>query len=238
MFAASKSVTPARNRPSWPWRTGRTLNLSEEIKRLLAATSPLYCNAVTALAFTGLRISEALGLTWEDVDLVDRVVYVRKQLAPLKRGEEPRRVKLKSRASLRDVPLLDEAYEALVAQLRAEQEKGLGAASDFVFTSEMGRVLGRERLARRGVARAAKKAKLGHVTPQVLRRSVATATAHARVPVVVAAAMTGHSPAVYDAHYAKPFRDADERARVRDSLASIGFGSRSVDQSVDQSPIS
>jgi hypothetical protein len=55
-------------------------------------------------------------------------------------------------------------------------------------------------------------------------RSVATATAHAKVPVVIAAAMTGHSPQVYDACYARAFRDAEERERVRNSLASIGFG--------------
>jgi integrase len=84
---------------------------------------------------------------------------------------------------------------------------------------------------------AAKKAGLGHVTAQTLRRSVATATAHARVPVVVAAAMTGHSPQVYDEHYAKPFRDVEERERVRNSLASIGFGNSVVDQAVDQRPI-
>ncbi len=65
-------------------------------------------------------------------------------------------MQLKSRASLRDVPLLDEAYEALVVQLAREQAKGLGAASDFVFTSETGRPLGRERIAKRGVTRAAK----------------------------------------------------------------------------------
>jgi hypothetical protein len=66
---------------------------------------------------------------------------------------------------------------------------------------------------------------------------VATATAHARVPVVVAAAMTGHSPAVYAEHYARPFRDAEERENVRKSLASIGFGSAHVDEPVDQRPI-
>ncbi len=209
-----------------------------EIRRLIAAATALYRNVVTVLAYSGLRVSEAAGLIWEDIDLVERVIHVRKQLAPMRDGEQPRRVKLKSRASTRDVPLLDEAYGALIAQLRSEQAKGLGAASDFVFTSETGRPLGRERISKRGVTAAAKRAGLGHVTAQDLRRSVATATAHAGLPVVVAAAMTGHSRRVYDEHYAKPFRDADERARVRDSLASIGFGSRSIDQSVDQKPIS
>ena len=46
--------------------------------------------------------------------------------------------------------------------------------------------------------------------------------------------MTGHSPQVYDAHYVRPFRDAEEREIVRNSLASIGFGNEQVDQSVDQ----
>lgn len=49
--------------------------------------------------------------------------------------------------------------------------------------------------------------------------------------------MTGHSPAVYSAHYARPFRDAEEREKVRNSLAAIGFGNASVDQRVDQRPI-
>jgi integrase len=201
-----------------------------EIERLIRATTTTYRHAVTLMAFSGLRVSECAGLTWADVDLVDRVVHVRKQLAPLRRGQQPARVKTKSRASTREVPLVDRAYEALVAQLEAEQARGLGGEDDFIFTSRTGRPLGRERLSKRGVTKAAEKAGLGHVTAQTLRRSVATATAHARLPVVIAAAMTGHSKQVYDAHYAKPFRDAEEREKVRQSLASIGFGNASVDQ--------
>jgi integrase len=113
----------------------------------------------------------------------------------------------------------------------------LGNAADYVFTSLTGRPLGRDRLSNRGVLAAAKRAGLGHVAAQTLRRSAATATAHARVPVVVAAAMTGHSPAVYSEHYARPFRDAEEREKVRNSLAAIGFGNAPVDQPVDQTPI-
>jgi hypothetical protein len=55
---------------------------------------------------------------------------------------------------------------------------------------------------------------------------------------VIAAATTGHSPQVYDARHARPFRDAEERDRVRKSLASIGFGNASVDQTVDQEGVS
>jgi integrase len=209
-----------------------------EIERLIGATTPTYRGAVTVLAYAGLRASELCGLTWEDVDLIDKVVSVNKQLAPLRRGQEPERVKPKSRASVREVLLLDRAYEALVAQLEIEQAKGLGNESDFCFTSQTGRPLGRDRLSKRGVAAAARKAGIGHVTAQDLRRSVASATAHARLPVVVAARLTGHSQQVYSLHYARPFEDAHERERVRNSLASIGFGNVPVDQSVDQEGIS
>jgi hypothetical protein len=100
-----------------------------------------------------------------------------------------------------------------------------------------GRPLGRDRLSKRGVLGASRRAEVGHVTAQTLRRSVATATAHARVPRVIAAATTGHTPAVYDEHYAKSFHDAEEREKVPNSLASIGFGNEPVDQPVDQRPI-
>jgi integrase len=208
-----------------------------EIERLIGAATPTYRNALVVMGYSGLRVSELAGLTWGDADLVDRVVRVNRQLAPLRRGEEPRRVRPKSRVSVREVPLLDRAYEALVAQLRDEQAKGFGRETDYVFTSLTGRPLGRDRLSKRGVLAAATRAGLGHVTAQTLRRSVATATAQARVPVVVAAAMTGHSPAVYSEHYARPFRDAEEREKVRKSLASIGFGNAPLDQPVDQRPI-
>lgn len=73
---------------------------------------------------------------------------------------------------------------------------------------------------------------VGHITAQTLRRSVATATAHAGLPVVVAAAMTGHSKEVYNSSYARSFRDAEERALVRAALAEIGFGNGVVDQAL------
>ena len=79
-------------------------------------------------------------MTWADIDFVDRVIRVERQLAPLRRGEEPRRVRTKSRASVREVPLLHRVHEALIAQLREEQAKGLGSESDYVFTWIDGRV--------------------------------------------------------------------------------------------------
>ena len=43
----------------------------------------------TAL-YTGLRISELLGLTWDDIDFGDGVLHVRAQLSRAHRGREIR----------------------------------------------------------------------------------------------------------------------------------------------------
>jgi integrase len=203
---------------------------SDEIEKLLVNVTESNRNAVVVAAYTGLRASEVCGLVWEDVSLLDGTVTVRAQLAKHSRGETPRRTsRLKSKASRREVPLVERAAEALRAQYERERKAGRGEDGDWVFATASGRPIDRHRL-RTATINAATKARLGHVTPQVLRRSVATATAHAKLPVVVASALTGHSPQVYDKHYAKPFRDAEERAKVRESLASIGFGTATADQ--------
>jgi integrase len=100
----------------------------DEIERLLAKTTFSYRNVVTLIAFAGLRVSEAAGMTWADIDLVDGVVHVREQLAQPKRGEAPRRVKVKSRASRRTVPLVERASEALVAQLAESRRRVAGGS--------------------------------------------------------------------------------------------------------------
>jgi TPR repeat protein len=50
------------------------------------------------------------------------------------------------------------------------------------------------------------------------------------------AAMTGHSPAVYN-ELREAFPDEEERANLRDSLASIAFGNANVDQLLTTKPL-
>jgi hypothetical protein len=160
------------------------------------------------------------------------MIHIRSQLAPLKKGEPPRRVKLKSRASARSVVLLERATEALLDQLRSEQEKGFGHAEDFVFTTGAGtgRPYCRNRISSKGIGQAARKAGLGKVGAQVLRRSAATLRAYAGVPKHVAAREMGHTPSVFERSYAKAYGDAQDMEETRTRLSSIGFGVRSVDQ--------
>jgi integrase len=86
-----------------------------------------------------------------------------------------------------------------------------------------GRPLNRHNV-RRMIREGAKAVGIGHVTPQVLRRSIATAFAEAGVPGHVAASITGHSPAVYHAHYVKLHLDQQEREGALGRLLNFGYG--------------
>ncbi len=69
---------------------------------LIDAAAGRYRLLVAVWLFGGLRISEALGLVWDDVDLATGHLRVRHQL-----DRKGRRVKLKTSAGRRDVVLMD-----------------------------------------------------------------------------------------------------------------------------------
>jgi integrase len=117
-----------------------------ELAILLAAIpseSRLFC---TFLAHTGLRISEAVGLRWEHLDLGEHPkVRVREQLYKGKRK------RLKSKDGKRDVPLSPGMAQQLLA-LRRDEYRGSEAP---VFASKAGTPLRPENLYRRALAPAA-----------------------------------------------------------------------------------
>jgi len=78
-----------------------------ELGRLLGEVSDEYVLLVQVLAGCGLRISEALPLRWQDVDLGRRRLLVRRSLSRGRIGAP------KSRSGRRDVPLSDGLARAL-----------------------------------------------------------------------------------------------------------------------------
>ena len=77
-----------------------------ELARLLHATPPRYQPLLATAIATGMRFSEVLALSWADGDFTAGVIHVRYQLARGRRGLPPRRVAPKTRASVREIPLL------------------------------------------------------------------------------------------------------------------------------------
>jgi integrase len=128
-----------------------------EIERLLDACPPRGRLLVTTALYSGLRISELLGLIWEDIDFAAGLIRVRAQLSRAHHDEPARRVAPKTPASVRDVPLVEQLSHQLAAH---KQASPFAAPGDWVFATSRGTPYGHRNAARRVLTRAADTAQL------------------------------------------------------------------------------
>jgi len=89
-----------------------------QLKRFLDECSPRWRPFFTVALDTGLRRGELIGLRWGDVDLLQRIIYVRRSIGPYDQPgelaeETGSRLATKTEASQRLVPILDGAQAAL-----------------------------------------------------------------------------------------------------------------------------
>jgi len=109
---------------------------AEELGRLLDRLTDTFRPVAAACAYAGLRVSEALGLRWRDVDLKTQTLTVSGQL-----GSDGERVPVKTAASGATVPLLP----ALARQLREHRSRQaarnlrLVHADELVFSTSRGK---------------------------------------------------------------------------------------------------
>jgi integrase len=198
---------------------------ANEISQLIAATLPTYTVIVTVLSWSGLRISELLALRWQDISFVDSTISVGAQLSPSRRNAAPILVKPKSRRSRRVIPFLEIVRETLMTHLAAEQDVGRGCDSDFVFVTRTGRPYTRQNVSERGIEQAGRRAGLGDgIRAHTLRRSFCTLIAESGIPPAEAAALTGHTEAVWWRDYVQPRRDAQSRSEIVATLTARGIG--------------
>jgi integrase len=204
-----------------PGESGRVLD-ETELAALVRHATDGYRPVVTVLAYTGLRISEVLGLRWADVDFVEGELHVGSQLLPARRDRPARLVPLKTKASERDVPLFPAVEHALATLLERELATGRGQEDDLVFTTRTGKPLSLRNIAR-AVEEAATSAGLERATPHDLRRSFCSLAGRRGVDPIEAAQITGHSPAVWARFYARSFGRA-QRQEARRRMLEHGFG--------------
>ncbi len=143
----------------------------EELKLLLAAIPERWRLFFEFLTHMGLRISEAVGLTWANVDLGERPhVKVREQFY---RGE---RRKLKSGAGSRDVPL----SPGMAVRLLGHRRDSYGGPKAPVFAAKIGTELSPSNLHQRVLEPAAIAVGLGVevVARNGKRRTRSTVTFH------------------------------------------------------------
>jgi integrase len=148
---------------------------------------PLWVVIVT----TGLRVSEALGLAWSDVD--GDTVRVRYQLA--RRDGQWVRTEPKTRKSRRTIPLTPQAVEAFAVQReRQDAERGdhPQPIDGLVFTTVRGMPQDSSNILPEWYALLVRLG-LPRVTTHDLRHSAATMMLTAGVPIPVIANILGHS---------------------------------------------
>ena len=195
-----------------------------EVEALLDKTSNVFRPVAAACAFAGLRVSEALGLRWRDVDFTASTLTISGQL-----GDDGTRVPTKTRASAATVPLLP-ALARELREHRSRQASGdlrLVHADTLVFTTARGKPQSR-RNALRAVHAAGDAAGLNPEGRQPaglhdLRHSFVALALAAGLSLAEAATLARHANARVTAQvYAGLADDGREAAAAK--LIEAGFG--------------
>jgi integrase len=196
----------------------------EEISHLISAAEDLgnrpearynYAPLIHLLALTGLRVSEALGLRWADVDVLEGELKVRAAL-----GRDGELTKPKTQAGVRTVPLSPGLVDLLVA-LKPDD-----ATEDaFVFASKPGgRPLSYWNFRRRGFATAVEAAGLADrgITIHDLRSAAASVLIRQGLTPVEVAEVLGHADSNITLKvYARLFDKRDVAARIRAAQGAV-----------------
>lgn len=173
--------------------------LRSEVEQIIhKLDSSKYRGALELIAITGLRRGEALGLTWNDIDLEARTLRVEASL-----NDGGIRSTPKSDKSMRTLDLTDKAIRILQreGEIQSLNQTRLGDAwtgnpAGFVFTSDDGSALNPRNFLR-VVKRAASSAglqnhPLGDITVHSFRHYVATELLSKGVEIFVVSRILGH----------------------------------------------
>lgn len=177
----------------------RSLTVEQAMALLAESSNHRLHAALVVMLALGLRRGEALGLSWQDVDLdaSPPVVRVRRQLQRVpRRGQQL--VGLKTPKSRRDVVAPALLVEVLRTHRRRQAEERIKAGpawrdpDDLVFTTPLGSPVDGRNF-NRVVSQIAKGAGLGHWHPHELRHSAISIMLGADVPLELVSEVAGHS---------------------------------------------
>lgn len=164
-----------------PKRPARWLDREEFLRLLDANAFDPFMPLWALIGFSGLRLGEALALTWgETVDLDAGLVRVEHSLTPTKESPGWELTPPKTEKSRRTIPLSPQAVAALESHRSRQQverviagDRWIDCGHAFAFTDAKGRPLTREDMPRRLKA-ACVRAGLPVITPRDLRHSHAS----------------------------------------------------------------
>jgi integrase len=209
------SVDPSLHKPTNPELHKLT---PDEVRSLIAAAGNTEIAAlVPLLAYSGIRVGEALGLRWSDVDFDSDEIHIRQAR---KRLPDPYGAP-KTEQSIRTVPLTSMASNALYEQ-RQRQSREREAAKvpdpihNLVFTMTDGSPLDHHRVTHRW-QRVRANAGVPKARIHDLRHFAATTMADNGVPVHHTSAVLGHSNVTTTMNRYYRSNEADKRSAI-DSL--------------------
>ena len=116
--------------------------IEEECYRTYSTGRFVYWNGpgLVFLLYSGLRIGEAIALTWDDIDFKKRTIDVNKNAVTTRNGDKPgekyallNQNSTKTKAGTRIVPMTKKAYEALKVLQKRDGKK-----SKYVFITKFG----------------------------------------------------------------------------------------------------
>ena len=131
-----------------------------------------------------MRLGELLGLQWQDIDLHEGVLHVRRQYTRLGEYAPP-----KTKAAIRRIPLSDEMTRELAALKLSSR---YSADDDPVFAARNGKPLKHRNATRRGFELAAEKAGIEGVSFHSMRHAFASRMIDRGISSTVLAALMGH----------------------------------------------
>lgn len=133
---------------------------------------------------TGLRISEAIGLTWDEVDMDEREITIDHQVQyrSVKGEMQLYASKTKTKSGVRTIPMTDEVYKLFLEQRKVwfstkkDPEFSVDGYKDFVFVSHMtGKCMNHNSIRRmmRSIVEmnSSRKIQLPDISPHILRHT-------------------------------------------------------------------
>lgn len=180
----------------------------EDIERIKNSRSCTFGDFAFWALYTGLRRGELLALTWDDVDLEERTITVKRSMYRV--GNGARLKEPKTKAGIRKVPILDALYAAI------DGKKGEG----YIFPGNEGTLMTENKFGwlwelyvrESGVT----------CTPHQLRHAFATMLFEAQVDPKDAQTLLGHAREYTTREIYTHIRESHAKA-VRDSLLSMDY---------------
>jgi integrase len=195
-------------------RQERPVFNSDEIRRLLDASSPRYRTMLATAVLSGLRQGELLGLHWRDVDFDNQVIRVRTALSR-KRCDVPP----KTERAVRDVILVPALAQALREHKRRSPFNG---PDDYVFTTGRGTPEHASHLGLRALKPALKAAGLRPVRWHDLRHTFASLLIAGGANIAFVSRQLGHTSSQVTLGIYAHLLDREEHAqRTREMLEEM-----------------